>query len=312
MSTITNAAEAVQSSTIGLSPQTTDNYPEKVQSFFENFWTNNQDMIIQSGKSLILIILVIIAAIVCIRILSALIHKAASKTLYCDETSEQLIRSSCKYVVAFFALLVILDLLGINTTSLLTILGTAGLAVGLALKDTLCNIAAGLVLLFMRPYNPGDYIECGSVSGTIKKMGLFASILTTPDGLFISVPNSVLWGSPIKNYNRNDTRRVDIVVRISYSDDIENGVAVLLKLMKDNELILDDPVPEVLIAELADNSVNLQLRFWTSSADYWTAYWQIKRNLKNTLETAGLNIPLPQRVLTINSIPAADPGKSGQ
>jgi len=197
------------------------------------------------------------------------------------------------------ALLIILDLFGVNTASILTVLGAAGLAVGLAMKDSLSNIAAGLMLLFLRPYKEGDYIDCGSISGTIVEIGLFSTFLKTFDGIFISAPNSTLFGNPVKNYSRNPFRRADITVGIAYGDSLGKALEVLQALLKNHELVQQDPAPQVLVADLAESSVNLTLRYWAKSQDYWNAYWSIKRQLKEVLESAGLNIPFPQRVVTM-------------
>ena len=269
------------------------------ESTFVNFWENNRELILLIGKKALMIVLVLLLAWICIKFVISFIHRMISKASWCDAATEMVVNKVSRYAIGFIALLIVLDICGINTASLLTVLGAAGLAVGLALKDTLSNLASGLVLLFIRPYNLGDFIECGAISGTVKKMGLFTTVLTTPDGLYISVPNSAMWGNPIKNYSRNELRRADIVVGVSYSDDIEKGVAELKKLMAETETIVNDPAPEVLIAELADSSVNLQLRFWSRTADYWTSYWAIKKSLKRVLEGAGLNIPFPQRVVTL-------------
>ena len=264
-----------------------------------NMWETHRETIIFLGRKAMMIVLVVLLAWICIRFVISFIHRMVSKASWCDEASERAVNKLFRYAIGFLALLIVLDICGINTASLLTVLGAAGLAVGLALKDTLGNLASGLVLLFIRPYNIGDFIECGTISGAVKKMGFFTTVLTTPDGLYISVPNSAMWGSPIKNYSRNELRRADIVVGVSYSDDIEKGVAELQRLMAETKTIVNDPPPEVLIAELADSSVNLQLRFWSRTADYWTSYWAIKKSLKNVLEDAGLNIPFPQRVVTL-------------
>jgi small conductance mechanosensitive channel len=195
--------------------------------------------------------------------------------------------------------MVVLDLFGVNTASILTVLGAAGLAVGLAMKDSLSNIAAGLMLLFMRPYKVGDYVECGNISGTIMEMGLFTTILKTFDGVFISAPNSAIFGNPVKNYSRNPFRRADITVGIAYGDSLPQALEVLNELLKNNEFVEQEPAPQVLVAELADSSVNLTLRYWAKTADYWNAYWTIKKDLKTVIENAGLNIPFPQRVVTM-------------
>ena len=266
--------------------------------FFQSFWEQYQEEIILLGQCILLTILVILLAWLMSKITRRMLIKAMSKIPGLDESVGRILAGIAKAVIWLFAVLIILDLFGINTASLLTVLGAAGLAVGLAMKDSLSNIAAGLMLLFLRPYKSGDYIDCGSVSGTIKEIGLFTTVLMTVDGVYISAPNSAIFGHPIKNFSRNPLRRADITVGIAYGDSLACAIETLKKLMLDSDLIMKDPAPEVLVAELADSSVNLTLRFWTENAKYWDAYWDIQRNLKTEIEGAGLNIPFPQRVVT--------------
>ena len=271
---------------------------------WQNFWNNNMDAFMHFGKVLVLTLVIILVALFVGRLTRKLIMRAVEKVPALDQSVGNIFYSIARTFIWLFAVLIILDLFGFNTASLLTVLGAAGLAVGLAMKDSLSNIAAGLMLLLLRPYKVGDYVDCGSVSGTIKEMGLFTTTLSTPDGIFIAAPNSVIFGTPVKNYSRNATRRVDITVGISYGDSLPQGIKTLQELMTTNEIILKDPAPQVLVADLADSSVNLTLRFWVPNAKYWDAYWQIKGQLKPALESAGLNIPFPQRVITFaNAIP---------
>ena len=272
---------------------------EEARSFFMDLWENNQELFLRMGKQLILVLIIIVATIIFSKLISSLIHRIAVRAKWCDEAFERILKLISRYAISFISLLLILELFGVNTASLLTLLGAAGLTVALALKDTLSNMAAGFVLLIMRPYNPGDYIECGAVSGSITKMGLFTSTLTTADGLYISVPNNALWGAPIKNYSRNAVRRVDISVNIANNDDIVKGIEALSQLLNGNILILKDPAPQVLIADVAGNAVTLQLRFWAETANYWNAFWDVKNNLRDTLENAGIGMPVPQRVITM-------------
>ena len=265
----------------------------------QTFWQQHQASILHLGKSLLLGLVILLMAWGFSALARKLILKGTRKFDAVDESVGKILSGVVRTIIWLFAALIILDLLGINTASILTVLGAAGLAVGLAMKDSLSNIAAGLMLLFLRPYKLGDYIDCGSVSGTIREIGLFTTTFTTLDGLFIAAPNSVLFGAPIKNYSRNPRRRADITVGIAYGDSLSQGMQVLLKLMQEHPLILQDPAPEVLVSELADSSVNLTLRFWTESKDYWEAYWSVKAQLKDALEGAGLNIPFPQRVVTL-------------
>ena len=279
----------------------------KYQEAWEEFWANYSDTILELGKILLLALVIILIALFVGRLTKKLIERAVEKVPALDHSVGKIFYSIARTFIWLFTVLIILDLFGFNTASLLTVLGAAGLAVGLAMKDSLSNIAAGLMLFLLRPYKVGEYVDCGSVSGTIKEMGLFTTTLSTPDGIFISAPNSVIFGNPVKNYSRNELRRVDINVGISYGDSLKHGIEILKKLLDGCELILNDPEPQVLVADLADSSVNLTLRFWVPSGKYWDAYWLIKGQLKGAIESAGLNIPFPQRVITFaNALPEAN------
>ena len=269
-----------------------------LRAFWEDLRDNYQDDLLLFGKTMLLSLVVVLGAWLISRLITSAIRRSAGKISALDESAVKVISGVIRTLVWGVAALIILDLFGINTASILTVLGAVGLAIGLAVKDSLSNIAAGIMLFFLRPYKVGDYVDCGSVSGTIKSMGLFSTVLMTVDGIFISAPNSVIFGTPIKNYSRNPMRRADITVGISYGDSLTTGVEVLKNLMMQNELIAKDPAPEVMVAELADSSVNLTLRFWVNTANYWPVFWSIKKALKPTLESAGLNIPFPQRVVT--------------
>ena len=274
------------------------------QQAWDNFWATYSDSILHFGRVLVLTLLIILIALFVGRLVRKIIQSAVAKVPSLDPSVGKIFYSIARTFIWLFAVLIILDLFGFNTASLLTVLGAAGLAVGLAMKDSLSNIAAGLMLLLLRPYKVGDYVDCGSVSGTIKEMGLFTTTLSTPDGIFIAAPNSVIFGTPVKNYSRNETRRVDITVGISYGDSLPQGIKILQSLLEKNQIILKDPAPQVLVADLADSSVNLTLRFWVPTAKSWDAYWEIKGQLKETIESAGMNIPFPQRVITFaNAIP---------
>lgn len=195
--------------------------------------------------------------------------------------------------------LVVLDIFGANTTSLVALLGAAGLAVGLALKDTLACIAAGFVLLGLRPFRVGETIQFGSIIGTVRKIGLFTTELDTPDGLRISAPNDKVWGETLTNFTRNSSRRIEIIASIAYGDDIETGMNVLRTLVANDQRILTDPEPTYAVRALADSSVNLHLRAWAKTDEYWDVYWDLMKKLKPALEAEGLTIPFPQRELHI-------------
>lgn len=216
-----------------------------------------------------------------------------------DETLIPVLSNVAVWAVYVVGGLIILDMFGVNTTSLIALLGAAGLAIGLALKDTLANIAAGFILLGLRPFRVGETIQFGDTLGTVRQVGLFITELDTVDGLRVSAPNGAIWGETLINFSRNDTRRIEIVASIAYGDDIETGMNVLRQLVAAEERILEDPEPAYAVRALADSSVNLHLRAWTTTADYWDVYWDLMEKLKPALEAQGLNIPFPQRELHI-------------
>ena len=280
---------------------------EQGPGFFSNLWEKHSDDVLRLVKIVILALVVIVAA----KLVSLAVRKIIARFFKKVEGDESLTYATYTIVrtlIWVIAMLIILDLFGFNTASLLTVLGAAGLTIGLAMKDSLSNIAAGIMLLILRPYKQGDYIDCGSISGTIQQMGMFSTVLKTADGLFVSAPNSVVFGTPIKNYSRNPTRRTDITVGIGYDDSLPVALNVLKEIMMQEPMVLKDPAPEVLVAELADSSVNLTLRYWTTSDNYWPAYWTIKAKLKPVIEGAGLNIPFPQRVVTLVNAQQTAPG----
>ena len=300
VTTVTEKAPAVAEQVVDKA----DKVVNKIQagettSLLQSLWTEHQGTVMHFGKIILMAILILLIAWIVARICKRLIVKAVEKIPGMDNSIGQILGNLAKTLIWVVALLMILDLLGVNTASILTVLGAAGLAVGLAMKDSLSNISAGLMLLFLRPYKSGDFIDCGTVSGTITEIGLFSTTLKTPDGIFISAPNSSIFGHPIKNFSRNPIRRADITVGIAYGDSIPKALEVLNALMQSNEFVLKDPAPQVVVADLGESSVNLTLRFWATTENYWKAFFGIKESLKGVLEGAGLNIPFPQRVVTL-------------
>lgn len=202
-----------------------------------------------------------------------------------------------RYALLIVVVVAALGQLGIQTTSILAALGAIGLAIGLALQGTLANIAAGIMLLWLRPFRVGDYIEAGTIAGTVKEVGLFASQLHSWDGIYQFVPNAELWNKRIINYSRLERRLVDLKFSISYSDDIDRGRDVLLSLAKADERVLADPAPESFVDQLGENGVVLALRAWTATGNYGPVRNSLLERGKTGLEAAGLSIPLPQRVI---------------
>jgi small conductance mechanosensitive channel len=199
------------------------------------------------------------------------------------------------YAVVAFVVTAVLGLFGIQTTSLIALLGAAGLAVGLALQGTLGNFSAGVMLLIFRPFRAGDFVEAGGVAGAVQEVGIFSTTLATPDNVRIIVPNSSVYGQTIKNYAANPTRRNDMVFGISYSDDIGRAIETINRILAADERVLKEPAPVVAVSELGDSSVNLVVRPWCKKEDYWALRFDLNRTLKEELEAAGCSIPFPQR-----------------
>ena len=216
-----------------------------------------------------------------------------------DPTLRGLLSSLVRYSILIVVVVAVLGQLGIQTTSILAALGAAGLAIGLAMQGTLSNIAAGLMLLWLRPFRVGDYIDTGSVAGTVKEVGLFATEMHSFDGIFLFVPNSELWNKRIINYSRLPTRRLDLAFKVAHEDDLARGQQALLALAGDDDRVRPDPAPAVFVDELGDSAVVLQLRVWSSTSNYWPLRWALTERGKAALEAAGLSIPFPQRDLHI-------------
>lgn len=188
-----------------------------------------------------------------------------------------------------------LEQLGVKTTSALAILGAAGLAVGLALKDSLSNFAAGTMLIIFRPFKLGDYIEAGGTSGVVEGIHIFSTLLKTGDNREIIVPNSQIYGGTIINYNARPTRRIDMVIGIGYGDDIRKAKSVLEEIIKAEPRILEEPAPAISVADLAESSINLNVRPWVSSGDYWAVRSDLLETIKGRFDEQGISIPYPQR-----------------
>lgn len=202
--------------------------------------------------------------------------------------------------LVYMTLLVIVGLtavapLGVEPTNFLAILGAAGLAVGLALKDSLANFSSGVMLVFFRPFKVGDYIEAGGTAGTVESIAIFNTTLKTPDNRVIIVPNSLIYAGTITNFSALDTRRIDMVFGVGYSDNVTQAKEIMQSVLDEDERILADPAPTIMMLELADSSVNFAVRPWVRAEDYWAVRGDVLEKVKKALEDNGLSIPFPQR-----------------
>ena len=230
---------------------------------------------------------------------AALVRHSLKNAKFVDSTLKPLAASIARYTVLIFVLIAVLSNFGVQTASIIAVLGAAGLAIGLALQGTLSNIAAGVMILVLRPLKVDEFVEAGSVSGTVVEITLFTTLLKTPDGVFISAPNSQIWNSAIKNYSRNPTRRLDIKVGIAYDDDVDAALDFLKNLVASDARVLKDPEPMSFVANLGESSVDLTARGWVATSEFWPTFWDLSRRSKTELEAAGFSIPFPQRDLHI-------------
>lgn len=226
-----------------------------------------------------------------------LLKRALAKTDYIDAMLEDFLASLLRYAILAVTLIAVLDQFGVETTSLVAVFGAAGLAVGLALQGTLSHVAAGVMLLILRPFKVGDYVDCAGLAGTVKSVTLFITRLETADKLEIIVPNGDVWGRPITNFSHNPDRRLDLVIGIDYGDDIGLALSVLEDLARAEPRIYADPPPFIHVQDLGDNAVNLLFRVWCGSGDYFVLKCDMTRKIKETFDSRGISFPFPQRTV---------------
>ena len=219
--------------------------------------------------------------------------------------------SNVVYAILLVAvILAALDTLGLPVTSLIAIVGAAGLAVGLALKDSLGNFASGVMLVMFRPFKKGDFVEVAGVAGSVEEIRIFSTTLTTPATKLIIIPNGQVASGTITNYSANDQRRVDLVFGVGYDDDLKVTREVLTRLCAEHPKVLDDPETKIFVMNLGDSSVDFAVRPWVQTVDYWKVFWSLNRAMKQRFDAEGIQIPFPQR--DVHHYPAARPdGSSG-
>ena len=212
-----------------------------------------------------------------------------------DEAAAGFVGQIAYAILVVMVLLTALDQLGVDTTSMIAALGAAGLAIGLALQSSLSNLASGFLLVTLRPFKKGDYVEAAGTSGSVDQITMLQTRLVTPDNRKVTVPNSSVMSNTITNYSALPTRRLDLVVGVSYDDDIRQVKAVLEELVAGDERIMKEPSYLIAVAELADSSVNFNFRMWCQASDYWALKWDMTERIKLTFDERGISIPYPQR-----------------
>ncbi|WP_370979210.1 mechanosensitive ion channel family protein [Agaribacterium sp. ZY112] len=221
-----------------------------------------------------------------------------------DDALQHFLLAILATLLKFVVVLVALDVLGIPTTSLLALLGAAGLAIGLALKDSLSNFASGVMLIGFKPFGIGDFVEAGGQAGIIEKITVFNTVMRSGDNKEIIIPNAQIYSGTIVNYSAKPTRRVDLVMGIGYGDDMKKARQLMLDVINANERVLKSPEPVVAVDELADSSVNFVVRPWCKSADYWLVKWELTEAIKESFDANGITIPYPQQDVHMHQVEA--------
>ncbi len=236
------------------------------------------------------------------RIVAGIVRKVADRVMKrggMDDMLRKFVRNMIYAVLMTFVIIAAIGALGIQTASLVAVLGAAGLAIGLALQGSLSNFAAGVLMIIFRPYKLGDLVNVAGIEGFVEEVEIFTTALRTPDKTKIIIPNGQIMSDKIINYTESELRRMELVVGIAYSDDIDKAREAIIEAIKDDRYVVKDPEPGVSVAELGDSSVNLAVRPWVRSSEYAPASHHLNEVVKKALDAAGVNIPFPQRDLHI-------------
>lgn len=248
-------------------------------------------------KQILLVLLVFLLIKIFVWSFKKFLYRASKKGL--DPAAIPLLTDLVRYAVYILGLIISLNIFGVNTTGVIAMISAASLAIGFALKDTLSNIASGIVILFLRPFKAGDYIECGSIKGKILGIGLFNTTLETVDGLYVSAPNSGLWGAPIVNFSRNPLRRLELSVDVSYSASLDTVMEALRDVVAGENNLLKTPEPKFFVANLGESGVSVTVQVWVNSSEFLDLKRFCIEAVKREFDKRGIEIPYPQRVVHI-------------
>lgn len=259
------------------------------------FWASLPDMSGMAVNLMVTLAILIIGWVVS-DVLGSWVRRLTRHSSRIDPTIVPIVRSVTIWAVRIVVLLAVLARLGVQTASLVAMLGASALAIGLALQGTLQNFAAGIMLLVLRLVRAGEYVAVGDKGeGTVDEIGLFMTRFIQSNGIHLLLPNTLVWGSPVINYSRNKTRRLDMLLGVRYDDDLESALSALQELIDHHEQVLPDPAPQAMVMEYRDSTVMVNIRLWTTSADYWTVYFDLRRRAPQVLRAAGLRSPIPLR-----------------
>ena len=274
---------------------------EQTAEIVKNVQNVNLEQVIQqvitfcvdAGKSILLAAVIFIAGRFLISVINRLVAQMMERRKI-DDTIQSFLRSFINILLTILLLISVVSALGVNTTSFAALLASAGVAVGMALSGNLQNLAGGLIILLFKPYKVGDYVEAQGVSGTVKEIQIFHTVLVTPDNKFIYVPNGSLSSGSVTNYSLSQLRRVDWTVGVEYGTEIEKVRQTVLDLIKKDGRILTEPAPFIALSALADSSVNITIRVWVKNEDYWGVFFDMNQNIYEVFNREGISFPFPQ------------------
>ncbi|GHW81179.1 hypothetical protein VCSRO199_1509 [Vibrio cholerae] len=274
-----------------------------VESFNQvNTWlANNSDLLIQYGVNVISAILILFIGNLVVKGVAGSVANVLKKKEM-DKAVVDFIHGLVRYTLFIIVLIAALSRIGVQTASVVAVIGAAGLAVGLALQGSLSNFAAGVLIVAFRPFKSGDYVEIGGVAGSVDSIQIFQTVLKSPDNKMVVVPNSAVIGGAITNYSRHETRRVDMVIGVSYKSDLQKTKRVLRETLEKDPRILKDPDMTIGVLTLADSSINFVVRPWCKTSDYWAVYFDSMQAIKEALDANGIEIPFPQMDVHLNKI----------
>lgn len=274
---------------------------EQTAEIVKNVQNVNLEQVIQqvitfcvdAGKSILLAAVIFITGRFLISVINRLVAQMMERRKI-DATIQSFLRSFINILLTILLLISVVSALGVNTTSLAALLASAGVAVGMALSGNLQNLAGGLIILLFKPYKVGDYVDAQGVSGTVKEIQIFHTVLITPDNKIIYVPNGSLSSGSVTNYSLSQLRRVDWTVGVEYGTEIEKVRQTVLDLIKKDGRILTEPAPFIALSALADSSVNITIRVWVKNEDYWGVFFDMNQNIYEVFNREGISFPFPQ------------------
>ncbi len=276
------------------------NQAEKAMGLAQTIINTVSGILIQYGFKIVGAIIILVIGRIVARFLSSWLRKSMVKGKV-DTLLVGFTENMAFVGIMVFVALAALKTLNIPVLSFVSVLAAAGLAIGLALQGSLSNFAAGFLMILFKPIHVGDFVEVGGTKGVVQEIQIFNTILNSPDNIRVIVPNSQVTGGCIRNYSTNATRRVDLVIGVSYEDDLAKTREVIEGVLSKDDRILQDPAPTIAVSELADSSVNFVVRPWVKNTDYWSVYFQITEQIKNALDANNISIPFPQQDIHVKT-----------